>query len=397
MEREKLIILPKLHDCGGKCNGEWFIFYSFRDPVSAKMRRFKEYEGFKDCKSLDEKYAVGKKLCTKFKRKLLGGWNPFDNGSEIFSDSKKSEYDEIVKRNSKYRLDKQCNEIIEILISAVAPATQKTYRRYLQNFLLWTEQKEINHRSPIFITDKHCNDFLVYLSEAKKLGVKQRNEHLSFLKKVFNELRYRKFIIENPWDFCKKMRHVPKIARIYKEHQRKIVTEKISQKHPILFLYITMIYYTFIRPNEVRFLQLKNIDIDRGQITVTGETAKNSKTQTVAMPYQLWELLIKMKLHEYPEDYYLFGIGGTGPGAEQIGKNYFNKKWAKIRETLGFTKEYKLYNFKHTGAYMLAKSGVNIKTLQLQLRHSSLDMVNTYLQSLGVNELDNLIYEFPSM
>ena len=104
-----------------------------------------------------------------------------------------------------------------------------------------------------------------------------------------------------------------------------------------------------------------------------------------------------MKLDKYPEDYSLSGSGGTGPGADQTGKNYFNKKWVKGREGLGFSTEYKLYNFKHTGAYMLAKSGVNIKTLQLQLRHSSLDMVNTYLQSLGVNELDNLIYEFPSM
>ena len=56
------IHLPKLHDYSGDISRQWFIYFSFRDPATDKMKRFKIYEGFTERKTSAEKYAHAKSL-----------------------------------------------------------------------------------------------------------------------------------------------------------------------------------------------------------------------------------------------------------------------------------------------------------------------------------------------
>lgn len=64
---------------------------------------------------------------------------------------------------------------------------------------------------------------------------------------------------------------------------------------------------------------------------------------------------------------------------------------------LNITGRYGFYSWKHTGAVMAVKGGINIKDLQLQLRHHSLDMVNEYLKNLGVTDSERLLNHFPGI
>ena len=69
----------------------------------------------------------------------------------------------------------------------------------------------------------------------------------------------------------------------------------------------------------------------------------------------------------------------------------------KILRALGYSSEYKLYSWKHTGAVALAKAGVGLKAIQLQLRHHSLDQTDEYLRQLGVEDFEELIEQFPAI
>ena len=64
---------------------------------------------------------------------------------------------------------------------------------------------------------------------------------------------------------------------------------------------------------------------------------------------------------------------------------------------MGFGSEYSLYSWKHTGAIACVQAGVHVKQLQIQLRHSSLEMTDRYLRQLGVNDLEELENQFPSL
>jgi integrase len=53
-------------------------------------------------------------------------------------------------------------------------------------------------------------------------------------------------------------------------------------------------------------------------------------------------------------------------------------------------KGYTLYSWKHTGAVNAHLSGVGIKQLQLMLRHSTVQMTDIYLKSLGLRTDPNI-------
>ena len=49
-------------------------------------------------------------------------------------------------------------------------------------------------------------------------------------------------------------------------------------------------YFTFLRPKEIRFLKVGDVDVIGQKIRVVGEVAKNRKTAYVDMPQQLTTL-----------------------------------------------------------------------------------------------------------
>lgn len=80
-----------------------------------------------------------------------------------------------------------------------------------------------------------------------------------------------------------------------------------------------------------------------------------------------------------------------------VGINYMANLHRKYLKELGFGIEHKLYSWKHTGAVMYIKNGGNVKELQIQLRHYSLDETDLYLRQLGVSDLTNLEEDFPPL
>jgi hypothetical protein len=69
----------------------------------------------------------------------------------------------------------------------------------------------------------------------------------------------------------------------------------------------------------------------------------------------------------------------------------------KVLDDLKIRGNYAFYSWKHTGVVKAVMSGINIKELQLQLRHHSLDMVNEYLKNLGILQSKSIIERFPSI
>lgn len=61
----------------------------------------------------------------------------------------------------------------------------------------------------------------------------------------------------------------------------------------------------------------------------------------------------------------------------------------------GFSNRFSLYSWKHTGAVRCVKSGMSLKSLQLQMRHHSLDQLNEYLRELGVLQMEDIKNDFP--
>ena len=133
--------------------------------------------------------------------------------------------------------------------------------------------------------------------------------------------------------------------------------------------------------------------MEENKIMMRAEISKNKKTQYIAIPSAFLSSL-DFVYDLRPIDYiFQSPLDPTKP----IGVNTMTRKHRVILKELGFTTEYKLYSWKHTGAVRAVENGVNLKELQMQLRHHSLDQVNEYLRQMGVTHMGNLKDKFPAL
>lgn len=148
-------------------------------------------------------------------------------------------------------------------------------------------------------------------------------------------------------------------------------------------------YFAFLRPRELRFLRVKHVKVGERAITIPGEIAKNRKMETVAIIHPLLDLI---DLKGCKPDYYLFGAG-LKPIPGQCSENSPLNWHTNALEACGLkNRGNTLYSWKHTGAVNAYRSGVDIKQLQALLRHSSIQITDVYLKSLGLRTDPNIAY-----
>ena len=61
------------------------------------------------------------------------------------------------------------------------------------------------------------------------------------------------------------------------------------------------------------------------------------------------------------------------------------ERFRKLIKALNLGKDYTLYSWKHSGVVVAYKAGIDIKTIQSQCRHKSLEQTDIYLKSLGLS------------
>jgi len=210
-------------------------------------------------------------------------------------------------------------------------------------------------------------------------------DYIGLFTRFFNDLIEKDIIIKNPFSKVKKLKVNQVGKKPFNDLQKTILKEEIAKCNPQLWLFIQFMVYTFIRPNELRLMVVGDIDIHDGKILVRREVSKNKKSQYVAIPTQLYKEIINSKMCDYPHDYYLFSLKGI-PDVKPSYKDYFERKHRIILERLKFSPQHTIYSWKSTGVISAKEAGLDLKEIKEQLRHSSLDMTDKYLKSLGIND-----------
>ena len=137
-------------------------------------------------------------------------------------------------------------------------------------------------------------------------------------------------------------------------------------------------------------MKVGDINFQDATIQINADISKNKKTEIVTIPDELMEIFIEQKIFDYPDHYYLFGVGGT-PSLRRRKKNYFQTAHLAILRYLKFdTKKYKLYSWKHTGVRNLIRLKVPLKFIQMQGRWHDLDQLNQYVRLMGIEDMTEI-------
>ncbi|MHA1791385.1 MAG: site-specific tyrosine recombinase/integron integrase, partial [Promethearchaeota archaeon] len=234
----------------------------------------------------------------------------------------------------------------------------------------------------------HVRRFLMYLDDRNysKQGIARK---IATLKSFFNHAIFMSYISTNPTERIRS----PKISK--SEYLPKFLTHEEIQKileHAKKHLWIQdyillrLLYATMCRVSEVCNIKIKDIDFNRGIILVKG---KGNKERWVPLDDNTLELIKKVIIPVRSNLNDPLFINSRG---RAIQPRVIQTMFQKIKKDLKFPEEKRItpHVFRHTGATMLRRNGMDISELQDLLGHASPNTTRIYAR----NDIESLHESF---
>lgn len=286
---------------------------------------------------------------------------------------------------------------LEELKIQVSIKAYNTYKSNNNRFIEYITALHLENDDISIINDEIVNRFFINLSSIHHLDKPTCQKYFFCIRRVWRYAIKHGYTSTFPLTtvvFPKK--GLDKSSDVIIPEHSKLLLEDIKEHDPQLYLACLTQYYCFIRPGrELRLLKVGDVDLEKGLITIRQENAKNKTKQIVTMPKQLIDLYFKQNIDKENPDYFIFGSKHK-PGDKEISINMLRYRFNKIRERLHLPKEYKFYSFKHTGASNLHISGISMRELMDQLRHTQLEATQHYLKKHCGIINDRIRNNFPS-
>ena len=348
----------------------WYISFYAYDPSQSKLRR-KRIRISPKFKKVSDRRQYANDLLERITLELRQGWNPWINFS---SPEQYATWQDV------------CTEYRSYIGKCKAEAlmrekTWKGYTSFLDNFNAWNDSQ---HR-PIFYAfqfdQKLLTRFVDWLWLDKGLSVRTRDNYVMWLHTFCKFLIGHSYVESDP-SVCLQCIG----GKIKSNKNRTIIADEgmarlkdwclEHNKHFLLACYI--LYYCFIRPNEMSYIQLKHISIERGTIYIPDYSSKNGKDGTVTLPDVVTKLMIELEIFKHPDNHYLFSKA-LMPGPERHSAKQFTDYWSTyVRKALKFPDKWKFYSLKDTGITDLIREHTDLLTVRNQARHHSLLMTDIY-------------------
>lgn len=385
MKRVILVRLPRLHHWDGDVTKQWFVFFSCRNPKTGKMQRFRKYETLHKCKTAPERYHAAQKLMDYYSQKLKAGWTPFDADADsmaIYSDS--LQYATVAQIFGKNQL---ANKNFGFYGSAfldqmqgVEPSTIATYRSKLRIINHWLTKNNLHQHHLSQIDNPLVKQFFHFLITERNISRKTFKDYRLVMLKVFDLAVTDGTVPVNPvhsLPAC--LRQTDMAPRPIQEFDMQTLLPHIDTADPQLGLYIRFEFNCFMRPKEIRFMQIKWIDFAAGTITTPRNILKTKHDRISVIPTVFLTKLRALLMHHNRELYVFSRLGQ--PGTTPLGKNNMRYRFVNIRKALNMPYEYKLYSWKHSGNVRAETENIPMTDRMHQNGHTSIVTTEVYTRN----------------
>lgn len=351
--------------------GQWFVYYSFYNPIDDKMKVFRIYKNLnKKGESIIKRKNIANEIILETNEKLKTGWTPVDDFC----------YFEHI--NSRFTKQSAHNNSLNYFINDYLEKNQKnlrrksyqTYQSKLRMFSDFCQKQSIKNIQQV--DNKLMHKFFDFLKNQRSPGT--YNSYFTLLKTVFNSN-----ILFNG---IRKQKTQPKPALRLNDRDLIILFDYLKEHDPLLLLFCRFIFYCFIRPHsELRYLKKSWINFYDLSVTIPGECSKNHKTEILPIPSNDFSTQL-LEFEDYHQNDYIF----SPDPKTLVGTNYWRLRFEKAKKYVPISKEVTLYSLKHTGAIKLLDSGASVMDIKQQMRHHSLDETEKYLRQMQVLENERI-------
>ncbi len=373
----------RLNDCDGDITKRWYIvFYAF-DVQQKKLVRKRFYE-VNDYATEDQRRGYARRMIRELNQLLEDGYHLDVNKAPSVT---KPEEQEV------YTLAEALNQALEIKKASVRPSSYPSYKSCVKIFTTWAQENKIATMDIVYFDRLRAVYFDDYLFVECSYNACTVNGHISYMKSLFQLMVEREVIGQNP--FKNMAKHKESTSRknlAFSKDQIETIKEIVEKKNPELWIFIQFIYYCYLRPNEIRQLEYRYFNMEERKIFVPSSISKNGKDGYVFIPESFYKQLKKSEVVNSGKQY----IFQTKEGNKPFSKNVMTERFRKLIKELNLGSDYTLYSWKHSGVVAAYNAGIDIKTIQNQCRHHSLEQTDIYLKSLGLG-VSQAINQIPKL
>lgn len=270
--------LPKLHT--GK---NWYIDFQCYDPVDREMRRKKYMLDGIDKVSERKKRAT--EIITNLTNRLRTGWNPW---AETSNSRHYSKFADVHELYSRYLLKLHGSKVIK----------ESTYIDYKKRIKMLVEYND-NLVYPVLymyqFNQTYISDFLDYILIDRDTSARTRNNYRVWLSSFCNWLIEKQYMEINPIEKIKSLAEEQKKRTALSPADLTRLKKHLNETNRFFLLVCQMEYYTFIRPDELSNIKLRDINIKEQKVFVSSVISKNRKDGMVGLNDEV------IKLYAYPQ------------------------------------------------------------------------------------------------
>ncbi|MDH7914269.1 site-specific integrase [Winogradskyella sp. SYSU M77433] len=406
LSEKQLFTTPKIYTAKGDLNKRWYVYFSFRNPNTGKLKRLTPFYGEANkYKTKEERLEV----LTVYRKTLLKllklGYNPFEDNTELFNKlnnkSKRSEK----KNNTNSEIEQEKKKLSEqeslenkmmieeafqlglkLKENTVSDRTLKDYENKVYLFLNWSK---INHAEIKTVDQLNKAVFQNYLNYVlAKSSPRNRNNYRTDLSSVVQVLVDNEILKDNYLKKIKKLNAKPQRHKTYSSEIENEIFNYLEENDPILLLFIKFYAYAFMRPIEVCRIRVMDINIKDKTIVFR---AKNSTLKTKILPQILLDDLPDLSSLE--SNSLLFSpnkIGAQWDANENSRRDHFTKRFKKVvKDHFKLGTDYGLYSFRHTFVTKLYRELIKesspneAKSRLMQITgHTTMAAVEKYLRDI---------------
>lgn len=380
LEHQIDVKYTKLYDYQGNMDKRWSVAFKVWDFAKGGFSRRFDYEVNKQT-SKAARYRYARNRIKEINEVLLAGaCVGLDATAKIKRRSIEKAFQEIMKRKS-----------VEY-----AQRTKESMKSSIVIFMEFVNVSNIGKTDIKKLSKNHLLQYRDWLLDNRKISARTVNNYLSYINILLNAMIERNWIESNPLQSIKKLKQSDTLKN------REITPAELDLLIPVLkknfplWLFVQFVYYCWIRPREITFIKVKDLDLINGRVFLHADNTKNKRSNFVNIPGPLLEILKGLEL-PYNSNQYLFARDGKNKlfGYKKFADNRFTYYHSAIRDDLGLSKEIKMYSWKRCGVCAAYRAGAGIYEIMKHGRWQDLKEVQTYMEKSGLMIHDELSVNIP--
>lgn len=411
---KKKYSIPKINNFKGDLKKRWYVYFSYRNPETGKLERMNNIYGKANNYSTKEERNTILLCYRKNLIKLLKeGYSPFDGipedlemandttplvevGKSIDSSGQEQKKEVLPSSSIHVDMGMTIEEAMEFALElkkrTVSARTLQDYTYKKNSFLQYLSDNEKNVK---YIKDLDKSIVLSFLNHILlKSSARNRNNYRADLSALFQLLEENSLIDKNFLKHIQKLKSKPVKNRPFDENEIIDIFRELKDVDPLMLLYVKFVYYNLLRPIEINRLLVKDINLSTKTITFR---AKNKTSKEKIIP----EVLLKdipdfSDLNPMNHLFTPTGLGQIWETNENQRRDYFTKRFNKIKTRLGYDSRYGLYSFRHSAIKKLYSSSLKHHSphaaksnIMLITGHTSMASLEKYLRDLDAELPDD--------